>query len=128
MSEAKAPVGQIRTEVRGHVLKIIIDNPAKKNSFSPQMMFQMSDALTLLDKTDEYWVGVVCAEGADFTAGLDMPKFFGPKAENWDLRDGTIDVFALANMCNETTTTDIHTLALHVHLHELFVQELHAQA
>jgi len=40
MSEAKAPVGQIRTEVRGHVLKIIIDNPAKKNSFSPQMMFR----------------------------------------------------------------------------------------
>jgi 1,4-dihydroxy-2-naphthoyl-CoA synthase len=53
MSTAKAPVGQIRTEVHGHVLKIIIDNPAKKNSFSPQMMFQMSDALTLLDKTDE---------------------------------------------------------------------------
>src|SRR5229473_3771291 len=107
MSEAKAPVGQIRTEVRGHVLKIIIDNPAKKNSFSPQMMFQMSDALTLLDNTDEYWVGVVCAEGGDFTAGLDMPKFFGPKAENWDLRDGTIDVFALANRCRKPIVTAV---------------------
>jgi len=107
MSTAKSSVGQIRTEVRGHVLKIIIDNPAKKNSFSPQMMFQMSDALTLLDKTDEYWVGVVCAEGADFTAGLDMPKFFGPKAENWDLRDGTIDVFALANRCRKPIVTAV---------------------
>src|SRR5260370_33123462 len=72
MSEAKAPVGQIRTEVRGHVLKIIIDNPAKKNSFRPQMMYQMSDALTLLDSTDEYWVGVVSSEVADLTACLDM--------------------------------------------------------
>ena len=68
--------------MHGHVFKIIIDNVAKKNSFSPQMMAQMSDAMTLLDRTDDYWVGVLCAEGRDFTAGLDMPKFFGPKAEN----------------------------------------------
>jgi len=107
MNTVKAPVGQIRTEVRGHVMKIIIDNPAKKNSFSPQMLYQMSDALTLLDKTDEYWVGVVCAEGGDFTAGLDMPKFFGPKAENWDLREGTIDVFALANRCRKPIVTAV---------------------
>ncbi len=80
MSETKTQVGQIRTEVHGHVFKIIIDNVAKKNSFSPQMMAQMSDAMTLLDRTDDYWVGVLCAEGPDFTAGLDMPKFFGPKA------------------------------------------------
>ncbi len=55
----KAPVGQIRTEVHGHVLKIVIDNAAKKNSFSPQMMAQMSDAMTLLDRTEDYWAGVV---------------------------------------------------------------------
>ncbi len=71
MSETKTQVGQIRTEVHGHVFKIIIDNVAKKNSFSPQMMAQMSDAMTLLDRTDDYWVGVLCAEGPDFTAGLD---------------------------------------------------------
>ena len=107
MSTATSSAGQIRTEVHGHVLKIIIDNVAKKNSFTPQMMFQMSDALTLLDKTDEYWVGVVCANGGDFTAGLDMPKFFGPKAENWELRDGTIDVFALANRCRKPIVTAV---------------------
>src|SRR5438132_13755423 len=95
MSEAKTQIGQIRTEVHGHVFKIIIDNVAKKNSFSPQMMAQMSDAMTLLDRTDDYWVGVLCAEGPDFTAGLDMPKFFGPKAENTELKPGNIDAFAL---------------------------------
>ena len=70
MSETKTQVGQIRTEVHGHVFKIIIDNVAKKNSFSPQMMAQMSDAMTLLDRTDDYWVGVLCAEGP-----LDSGKF-----------------------------------------------------
>lgn len=30
MGEPKAPLGQIRTEVHGHVLKIVIDNVAKK--------------------------------------------------------------------------------------------------
>jgi enoyl-CoA hydratase len=33
MSETQAQAGQIRTEANGHVLKIIIDNAAKKNSF-----------------------------------------------------------------------------------------------
>src|SRR5258708_36219103 len=107
MSEAKVAIGQVRTEIRGHILKIIIDNPAKKNSFSPQMMHQMSDALTLLDKTDEYWVGVVCAEGSDFTAGLDLPKFFGPKAEKWDLKEWNIDVFGLANRCRKPIVTAV---------------------
>jgi enoyl-CoA hydratase len=107
MSETKAPLGQIRTEVHGHVLKVVIDNVAKKNSFSPQMMDQMSDALTLLDRTDDYWVGVVCAEGRDFTAGLDMPKFFGPNAEKRSLREGTIDVFALANRCRKPIVTAV---------------------
>jgi hypothetical protein len=50
MSDQKPPPGQIRTEVHGRVLKIIIDNPAKKNSFNPQMMVQISDAMTLLDR------------------------------------------------------------------------------
>src|SRR5882724_4714413 len=101
MSEGETPVGHIRTEVHGRVLKIIIDNAAKKNAFSPEMMAQMSDALTTLHNNDEYWVGVVCAEGRDFTAGLDMPKFFGPKAEQWGLKEGNIDVFGLANRCRK---------------------------
>ena len=80
--------GKIRTETHEHIFKIIIDNPAKKNAFSPQMMEQLSDALTELHNNDNYWVGVVCAEGKDFTAGLDMPKFFGPTAEKRNFKEG----------------------------------------
>src|SRR5438094_8786882 len=107
MNETKTQVGQIRTEVHGHVFKIIIDNVAKKNSFSPQMMAQMSDAVTLLDRTDDYWVGVLCAEGPDFTAGLDMPKFFGPKAENTEIRPGNIDAYARKSQCRKPIVTAV---------------------
>ena len=61
--------GRIRTETHDRIFKIIIDNPAKKNAFSPVMMEQLSDALTELHNNDSYWVGVICAEGKDFTAG-----------------------------------------------------------
>ena len=107
MNETKTQVGQIRSEVHGRVFKIIIDNAAKKNSFSPQMMAQMSDALTTLHNNDEYWVGVVCAEGSDFTAGLDMPKFFGPKAEKWGLKEGNIDVFGLEKQVPQADRTAV---------------------
>ena len=70
--------GRVTHERHDHVLKIVIDNPAKKNAFSPEMMEQLSEAYTLLDKDDDLWVGVLCANGDNFTAGLDMPKFFGP--------------------------------------------------
>ena len=32
------PAGQVRHERHGHILKIIIDNPAKRNAFDPEMM------------------------------------------------------------------------------------------
>ena len=66
MSEAKTPAGQIRSEVHGRVFKIIIDNAAKKNAFSPEMMAQMSDALTTLHNNDEYWVGRGMCRGHGF--------------------------------------------------------------
>jgi enoyl-CoA hydratase/carnithine racemase len=93
--------GRIRTEVHGHVFKIIIDNPAKKNAFSPQMMEQLSDALTELHNNETLWAGVICAEGKDFTAGLDMPKFFGPNAEKRNFREGNVDAFGLKKRCSK---------------------------
>jgi enoyl-CoA hydratase len=51
-----------------HILKITIDNVAKKNSFIPEMMVELSDALTLLND-DDLWVGVLCAAGENFTGG-----------------------------------------------------------
>lgn len=107
MSDQRSAVGRIRTEICGRVLKIIISNPTKKNSFTPQMMVQISNAMTLLDRNDEYWAGVVCAEGTDFTSGLDMPKFFGPNAERIDVPASNIDAFALKARCRKPIVTAV---------------------
>ena len=99
--------GTIRTETHGRIFRIIIDNPAKKNAFSPAMMEQLSDALTELHNNDALWVGVISAEGNDFTAGLDMPKFFGPNAEKRNLKEGNVDVFGLQKRCCKPIVTAV---------------------
>jgi enoyl-CoA hydratase len=100
-------VGRVRHEQHGHVLKIVIDNARKKNAFTPGMMQQLSAALTHLDRTDELWAGVLCAEGGDFTAGLDMPKFFGPNATAKPLPAGNIDPFGMKSRCRKPIVTAV---------------------
>ncbi len=48
MSETSEKIGSVH-ETHGHVLKIIIDKAAKKNAFSPEMMAEMSEAMTYLE-------------------------------------------------------------------------------
>ncbi|MEP6870948.1 MAG: crotonase/enoyl-CoA hydratase family protein [Anaerolineaceae bacterium] len=98
---AEAPPGRVRYERHGRVLKITIDNATRRNSFIPEMMAQLSEAITLLDEDPELWVGVLCAEGGHFTAGLDMPKFFGPGATPRETPVGQIDPFQLTRMCSK---------------------------
>ena len=61
----------------------------------------------LLDRDDDLWVGVLCAEGKHFTAGLDMPKFFGSTAIKIDRPAGNIDPFGLDNRCRKPIVTAI---------------------
>lgn len=107
MSEAAVQVGRVRSERHGRILKIVIDNPAKMNAFSPEMMEELSSAFTELDRDEDLWVGLLCAEGKHFTAGLDMPKFFGPKAVKLDRPAGNIDPFGLENRCRKPIVTAI---------------------
>lgn len=106
MSEEKT-AGRVYHEREGHILKITIDNVAKKNAFDPIMMEQLSDAMTLLETTDDLWAGVLCAAGNDFTAGLDMPKFFGPTALKVERAAGNIDPFGLTNQCSKPIVTAV---------------------
>lgn len=104
MSES---TGEVRHERAGHVLKITIDNVQRRNAFVPEMMDQLSDALTLLDDDPELWVGVLCAAGDHFTAGLDMPKFFGPTAEKRTPRPGLVDGFQLNRVLRKPLVTAV---------------------
>ncbi|QGZ93338.1 crotonase/enoyl-CoA hydratase family protein [Terricaulis silvestris] len=113
MSESSAE-GRVRHERQGRILKIVIDNPARKNSFQPEMMAQLSDALTLLDGDDDLWVGVLCAEGDHFTSGLDMPKFFGPGATPVERPPTHIDPFGLRNRCRKPIVTAVQGICFTV--------------
>lgn len=107
MTDTPKPTGQVTATREGHILKIMIDNVAKKNSFSPEMMHQLSDALTLLDDDPDLWVGVIGAEGPDFTAGLDMPKFFGPGAVAEPFPPANVDPFGLQRKCKKPIITAV---------------------
>lgn len=106
MSEP-AKIGQVRSEANGRIFKIIIDNVAKRNSFTPEMMLQLSDALTEFDRNDSLWAAVLCAEGDHFTAGLDMPKFFGPGAAPQPIPETNLDPFALRNRTSKPVVTAV---------------------
>lgn len=99
--------GQVTWERHGRVLKITIDNAAKKNAFSPDMMQQLSQGLTELDRDPELWAGVICAVGDHFTAGLDMPKFFGPGASPKPIPDDAVDPLGLKGRCRKPIVTAV---------------------
>jgi enoyl-CoA hydratase/carnithine racemase len=106
MTDAK-PAGRVYHERADHILKITIDNVTKKNAFDPYMMEQLSNAMTVLETADDLWVGVLCAAGNDFTAGLDMPKFFGPSAIKVERPEGNVDPFGLINQCSKPVVTAV---------------------
>ncbi|MDP2341939.1 MAG: crotonase/enoyl-CoA hydratase family protein [Deltaproteobacteria bacterium] len=64
--------GRVTTEQRGHLLLMGIDRAAKRNAFGPEMLRSLVAAFDRLEDTEEARVGVVFAEGAHFTAGLDL--------------------------------------------------------
>lgn len=99
--------GSVTSEALDHILVITIRNPRKKNAFDPDMMLQLSDALTQLHEDPELWVGVLCAEGDNFTAGLDMPKFFGPAANPAPIPETNVDAFGLRNVCSKPLVTAV---------------------
>jgi enoyl-CoA hydratase len=66
-------LGEIRREMRGHVLLIGICRPAKLNGFTPKMMTELAQAYTALEDDDAARCGVLHAVGEHFTAGLDLP-------------------------------------------------------
>jgi enoyl-CoA hydratase/carnithine racemase len=66
--------GCITCEVRGPLLLVGINRPAKYNGFTPRMFRELGEAYTLLDDDESLRVGVLHAFGKHFTAGLDLPS------------------------------------------------------
>jgi enoyl-CoA hydratase len=95
MTEKSDPTdGRITTELRDGLFLIGIDRPAKLNGFTPVMLRGMAQAYTRYEHEPDARCAVVFAEGANFTAGLDLPKVAPYLGGNTLLVDeGEIDPF-----------------------------------
>ena len=119
-----ATAGTVRTKVDGRVFRIIVDNVAKKNAFTPDMMARLSDAFTAFDGDDELWVAVLAFAGEHTTAGLDMPKFFGPNAERRDSPPGNVDPFALKRRTLKPIVAAVQGLCLTVGIEMMLAADI----
>ncbi len=115
---------QIHNEIDGRVMKIVVDNVRKKNAFVPEMMIALSEALTAFDRDDELWVAVLCAAGEHTTAGLDMPKFFGPTASRLETRADAIDPFALKRRTLKPVVAVVQGLTLTIGIEMMLAADI----
>lgn len=91
----------VRLTIDGHVAIISLNNVAKKNAITPELMEQLAQHLTTVDNDDNLWVAVLAPDGEHTTAGLDMPKFFGPTATVKPMPEEWVDPFALKKRCRK---------------------------
>ena len=99
---------QVRTTIHDHICVISLDNAAKKNAISPEMMQQLSKQLTTFDDDDNLWVAVLDPAGEHTTAGLDMPKFFGPGASAKPIPSDQVDPLGLGRRCRKPLIAVVH--------------------
>jgi enoyl-CoA hydratase/carnithine racemase len=105
-SETNTP--EVRKTVDGHVCVICLDNVAKKNAITPALMGQLSAHLTSFEEDDDLWVAVLDPAGEHTTAGLDMPKFFGPDATAKPIAKDQVDPFALYRRTTKPVISVVH--------------------
>lgn len=68
------PDGEILTRRDGAIFLIGLNRPAKLNGFTPKMLKELAAAYTTFERDAAARVAVLYAEGAHFTAGLDLPR------------------------------------------------------
>jgi enoyl-CoA hydratase/carnithine racemase len=119
-----AETPEIRTEADGRVVKIVVDNVRKKNAFTPEMMQDLGAALTAFDRNDEQWVAVLCAAGEHTTAGLDMPKFFGPTASRLEMPADGIDPFGLQRRTTKPVIAVVQGLTLTIGIEMMLAADI----
>ena len=68
-------MSEVLVEVRDGVQVITINRPEAKNAVNGAVARGVSEALTVLDATDELRVGVLTGAGGTFCAGMDLKGF-----------------------------------------------------
>ena len=83
--------GKVSMAIDGRICTITVDNQSKKNAYTPAMLDQVAECMTEYEDNDDLWVAIFCSAGEHTTAGLDMPRFFGPTAEPSRRKPGLVD-------------------------------------
>lgn len=81
----------ITTTTDGHVLRIGLARPEKRNAFTTAMLGEFAAAYTRLDEDPELRVGLLYAEGDHFTGGLDLAEVGPAVARGAALFEGGVD-------------------------------------
>ena len=105
-TEQKTP--EVRMTIEGHICVISLDNAAKKNAITPALMSQLSTHLTTFEDDDNLWVAIMDPAGEHTTAGLDMPKFFGPSATAKPIPKDQVNPFALHRRTTKPVISVVH--------------------
>ena len=105
-TEPKTP--EVRMTIEGHIGVISLDNSSKKNAITPELMSQLSLHLTAFEDDDNLWVAILDPAGEHTTAGLDMPKFFGPSATVQPIPKDQVDPFALKRRTTKPVISVVH--------------------
>jgi len=66
----------VKVEIKDGIAWAILNRPEKRNAMSPQLHYDMDDALARLEVDDAAKVVVVTGAGGNFSAGQDLRKFF----------------------------------------------------
>lgn len=67
----------VTVELRGNVLMMGLNRPAKRNAFDRVMLNALAEAYVRLEDDPQAWVGVLFAHGEHFTGGLDLAQAAG---------------------------------------------------
>jgi enoyl-CoA hydratase len=65
---------RILSERRGPILLVTINRPEAKNAFDSATSYAMNEAMDLLEREDELFVGVITGAGGTFSAGADLKE------------------------------------------------------
>ncbi len=94
----------IKTEKHGRIMHIIFDRPDERNAFNTQMVIDLSEAYTELEKDEEIWCGIIRSSSRHFTVGLELGDIVENVRKNGRLPmpEGNIDPWGLVGEIKQT--------------------------
>jgi methylglutaconyl-CoA hydratase len=79
---ARVKFNFIEVEESGHLFKIILNRPDKRNAFTPTMVNELAYALAYAQTNKDIWCVMVEANGPVFCSGMDLNVFQNPELDH----------------------------------------------